>query len=295
MKRKPRYWFNLLGFAFVITFIGALVGLVYAGYIGADTYVHPVRYQRSTDETPALLSIPYQDVELRTEDGIKLTAWYTPSQNGAVVLVAHGFGGARSVGWHALFTRYGYGVLSWDARAHGESGGSLSTFGYHEVLDVKAAADFALAQPGVKRVGAWGGSMGAATVIQAAAQQPQISAVVADSAFPAISEMVARVSPFVPLTPFIQFFAEQASGISAEQLRPVDVIGKISPRPIFIIQGQADGTVPTDSAERLYAAAGEPRQLWTEPGVGHVAMYPTFGVEYERRVIEFFDATLLGR
>lgn len=294
MNRKLRYWLNLLGFAFVISFIGGLAGLVYAGYIGASAYVHPTRHQRPADETPALLAIPYEDVELQTEDGIVLKAWYTPPQNGAVILVAHGFAGARSVGWHALFARYGYGVISWDARAHGESGGSLSTFGYNEVLDVKAAADFALIQPDVRRVGAWGGSMGAATVIQAAAQQPNISAVVADSAFPAISEMVSRVSPFAPLTPFIQFFAEQASGVSAAQLRPIDVINKISPRPIFVIQGQADGTIPPDSAERLYAVAGEPRQLWTEPGVGHVAMYPTFGAEYERRVIEFFDAALLN-
>lgn len=291
--KTPRYWLNLLSFALTVVLLGGLAGLVYAGYIGANAYVHPVRYQRPADETPALLTVPYQDIVLTTQDGLTLKAWYTPSQNGAVILVAHGFGGARSVNWHALFARYGYGVLSWDARAHGESGGSVSTFGYSEILDVKAAADFALAQPDVKRVGAWGGSMGAVTVIRAAAHQPQISAVVADSAFPAVDEMVVRVSPFAPLTPFIRFFAEQASGVKAEQHRPVEVIGEISPRPVFIIQGEADRTIPPDSAERLYAAAGEPRQLWTEPGVGHVAMYRSFGAEYERRVIEFFNQALL--
>src|SRR5918912_1678378 len=66
--------------------------------------------------------IPYQTVALITEDGVRLAAWYTPPRNGAVILLAHGYGDNRPEWMHALFAKKGFGVLSWDARAHGESG-----------------------------------------------------------------------------------------------------------------------------------------------------------------------------
>lgn len=85
-----------------------------------------------------------------------------------------------------MLAREEYGVLAWDARAHGESDGEISTLGYKEVLDVKAALDFALAQPEIKHVGAWGGSIGGATMIRAAAEFPQIEALVVDSSFSSV-------------------------------------------------------------------------------------------------------------
>jgi fermentation-respiration switch protein FrsA (DUF1100 family) len=73
----------------------------------------------------------------------------------------------------------------------------------------------------------------------------------------------------------------------------VDDIGKISPRPVLLIQGMGDGMVPLDSAQRLYEAAGEPRQLWEEEGVPHLNMYIYYREMYTERVIEFFDKYLL--
>ena len=107
-------------------------------------------------------NIPYQSIDLITEDGIRLSAWYTPPRNGAVILLAHGYGDNRPEWVHELLAKKGYGVLAWDARAHGESDGEISTIGYLEVLDVKAALKYVLAQLDVKHVGAWGGSMGGA-------------------------------------------------------------------------------------------------------------------------------------
>jgi fermentation-respiration switch protein FrsA (DUF1100 family) len=239
--------------------------------------------------------VAYQDITLITQDGITLSAWYTPSRNGAPILVAHGYGGERSAATHALFARRGYGVISWDARAHGVSGGTTSTVGYFESLDVEAALDFALRQAGDKHVGAYGESMGAATVIRAAAQRSEIEAVVADSAYPTLDEMVGREVPSPLLLPFLRFFAERETGVSTQAMRPVDEIGRISPRPVFIIQGADDMTVPADSAQRLYNAAGEPRTLWVGAGVGHTGMRDAQPEEYDRRVFAFFDQSLVGK
>ena len=56
-----------------------------------------------------------------------------------------------------------------------------------------------------------------------------------------------------------------------------------------------DGMVPLNSAERLYEAAGEPRQLWTEKDVPHLNMYAFYKTRYTKRVIKFFDAYLLNK
>jgi fermentation-respiration switch protein FrsA (DUF1100 family) len=199
----------------------------------------------------------------------------------------------RSAQLHALFAQHGYGVISWDARAHGVSGGATTTIGYLESLDVEAALDYALRQDGVRHVGAYGLSMGAATVIRAAAQRREIEAVVADSAYPTLDEMVGREVPSPVLLPFLRFFAERETGVSAQAMRPVDEIGRISPRPVFIIQGADDTVVPADSAQRLYNAAGEPRILWIGAGVGHGGMRGAQPPEYDRRVFAFFDANLV--
>jgi dipeptidyl aminopeptidase/acylaminoacyl peptidase len=58
--------------------------------------------------------IEFREVELLTEDNVRLLAWYTPPQNGVVILVAHGYGDKRMEDFHALFASHGYGVVAWD-------------------------------------------------------------------------------------------------------------------------------------------------------------------------------------
>jgi fermentation-respiration switch protein FrsA (DUF1100 family) len=186
-------------------------------------------------------------------------------------------------------------VISWDFRAHGTSGGDFSSLGYYETLDAKAALDFALAQPAVEHIGAWGGSMGAVTMIRAAAQYPEIEALVADSPFITLEEEMDLRVPFPIMRSLIHFFAEKETGVTVDLVRPVDDIGRISPRPVFLIQGMGDGMIPLDSAQRLYDAAGEPRQLWTEKDVPHLNMYPFYQTRYTKRVIKFFDEHLLRK
>jgi fermentation-respiration switch protein FrsA (DUF1100 family) len=165
--------------------------------------------------------------------------------------------------------------------------------GYYEALDAKAALDFALAQPGVEHIGAWGGSMGAVTMIRATARYPQIEALVADSPYATLEDEMDLRVPFQIMRPLIRFFAERESGVTVDLVRPVDDIAHISPRPVFLIQGLADGMVPLDSAQRLYDAAREPRQLWEKQDVPHLNMYAYYKARYTRRVIRFFDEYLL--
>ncbi|MBI5951770.1 MAG: alpha/beta hydrolase [Chloroflexi bacterium] len=297
MKSKPsrlRYWLNLTAMTVLSLALAFFILVLYASNRWAQSHRYPAR-NVSTGAWLRENDIPYQDVKLTTTDGVDLAAWYTPPQNGAVILVAHGYNSGRPEDMYVMFAKNGYGVLAWDFRAHGESGGETCSLGFYEQLDAEAALTFALSQPGVEHVGAWGGSMGAATMILAAAEHPEIEATVSDSAFPSLEDVIRLNTPIRIMQPFVLFFAEQQGGFDLDQVRPVDEIAKISPRAVFIIDGWAGAAVVMNSPQRLYDAAGEPRQLWMADGIPHLATYSYFPTEYEERVIAFFDDYLLEK
>jgi fermentation-respiration switch protein FrsA (DUF1100 family) len=237
--------------------------------------------------------VDFQSVDLTTEDHVRLAAWYTPPRNGVVILLAHGYGDNRPEGVYAMFVKKGYGIVAWDARAHGESGGEVSTLGYREILDAKAALDFALAQGGVEHIGAWGGSMGGATLIRAAAEYPQIEALVVDSSFSSLESEVDCLAPYPVINPMAKLFMGLALGVNLDSVSPAAVIDRISPRPVYIIHGTADTTAPPESAQILYDAAMEPKYLWLQEEAIHLGIHMQNPARYKRRVLEFFDDWLL--
>ena len=275
MKRHPsrlRYWLNLSAMTALSLALTFFILVLYTSNRWVQSFLYPARViPPGTSLTEN--NIPFEEVKLTTMDGIRLAAWYTPAENGSVILVAHGYGGNRPEDIHVMLARNGYGVLAWDARAHGESGGETCSLGYYEQLDAEAALIYALSQPEVEHVGAWGGSMGAATMILTAAKHPEIEAVVSDSAFPTLEDVVRLNTPIKIMQPFVLFFAEQKTGVDLDQVRPVEAIAKISPRAVLVIDGWEGSAIVMNSPHRLFDAAGEPKGLWVEDGVPHLGMY----------------------
>jgi len=99
--------------------------------------------------------------------------------------------------------------------------------------------------------------------------------------------------PLPIIVSIAQFFAEQHTGFKSEDVAVVEYIGRISPRPVLLLQGGQDEEIPRDSGYHLYEAAGEPRELWYEPGQEHVFFDRDYPEEFERRVVGFFDKYLL--
>ncbi len=295
--RGFRYWLNLITVTVLSLSLTLFLVILHASNQWVQSYLHPARIIPAGNWLKEN-NIPYQEIELTAKDGVKLSAWYTPPHaegSRAVILVAHGYNANRPEGIYVMFAQHGYGVLAWDFRAHGKSGGDISTLGYYEQLDVEAALDYALAQPDVEHIGAWGGSMGGATMILTAAKHPEIEAVVSDSAFPTLDDVMKLNVPIKFMQPFMLFFGEWSSGAEIAQVRPVDEIAKISPRAVFIIDGWEGAAVVMNSPYRLYDAANEPKQLWVEDGVPHLGMYGNDPQEYEKQIIDFFDVWLLGK
>ena len=282
-------------FTFAIKAITILaVATVLLGFAEVNNALHPPRII-PPGNTLRKYKIPYQSLDLITQDGIRLSAWYTPPRNGAVIPLAHGYGDNRPEWVHELLAKKGYGVLAWDARAHGESDGEISTIGYLEELDVKAALDYALAQPGVQHVGAWGGSMGGATLIRAAAEFPEIEALFIDSSFASLNDEFDYLVPYPLVNPLAKFLAQLETGININEISPMNDIAEISPRPVYIVQGTGDTVAPPDAGKKLYEAAGEPRFLWEAENIKHLSIYLDNPRRYQRRLLAFFNEWLLGK
>ena len=202
----------------------------------------------------------------------------------------------------AMLHESGYGVLLTSVRAHDESEGELISFGMHEMKDWEAWYQFLLDQEDIdsEKIGVLGSSLGATEAIQFASINDGIGAVVAHSPFSSIDDTVTTsvtaltgLPPF-PFAPLVLFWAEQELGFDSAEIDAKLWIDDISPRPILILQGGQDTVVSTNSGELLFAAAGEPKELWFEPDLGHVAFDTELPEEFEQRVVGFFDRYLLA-
>ena len=300
-------WRKLALVALAELTILALVALVLIANLFADIMLRNPANERPKEQRAEAMLAQYnlthgQQITLTTADGLKLATWYWPSRNGAAVILLHGYKQIRSemLPIAAMLVRHGYGVMLPAMRGHGESDGELITFGYHETRDVEVAFQYLLAQPEVARdrIGILGNSMGGAIAILYASQTPAIKAVVAQSPYTTIDEMVAANVkrtvnlPSFPMTPMIVFFVERKAGFPVKEFAPIDHIAKISPRPVFIMTGGKDTWVNPNGGRQLYAAAGEPRELWFDPDLGHLEFSEKRADEFEKRVIAFFDQYL---
>ncbi|MCC7118651.1 MAG: alpha/beta fold hydrolase [Anaerolineales bacterium] len=295
MKRKFHglYYFRLISTVVILLSVSLSFATIYSVDQWTQSMLHPKRIP-VTGDWLRKEEILYQEITLTTKDGISLAAWYTPPENGAVILVAHGYNDNRPENIYAMLAGNGYGVLAWDFRAHGESGGEISTLGSLEQLDVEAALEYALLQKSVERVGAWGGSMGAATILLTAVRRPEIEAVVADSAFASLEIVLRKSMPYDFLFPLVAASGEYHAGVDLRKISPVSEIEKISPRAVFIIDGWDGSAKAASFPYLLYNAANEPKEIWTEAGIPHLGMLANNPKKYQRQVINFFNQYLLG-
>jgi len=173
---------------------------------------------------------------------------------------------------------HGFAVFIFNFRGAGASGGNLDMLGW--TRDLGAVIDYLYALPRVDKacLSLLGFSAGAAVSVYAAAQDKRVSAVVA-CACPAEFNLVSIAdSPPALVSHFRSIGAIRDDDFPAsakgwfngfEQVKPVDYIARIAPRPLLLVHGSRDETVEVGHAHRLYARAGEPKQLAIVEGAGH--------------------------
>lgn len=301
--RLLRLAFRLAAMVVALAIIAGVAGLAVATRREAlDLITNPSGDRTLPGQTPAAFGLDYEDVTVTTADGLALVGWFVPGVNGAVVMAQHGYKSNRGemLNEAAMLRRHGYGVLLTTVRAHDRSGGERITFGTEEMQDFEAWLRYLRGRPDVNvtRIAMLGNSMGGTLAIQFAADNPAIRAVATNSAFSSITDTIETsvrfftgLPPF-PFAPMILFWAEQEIGFHAADIDAKIWISKLSPRPVLLMQGGNDSVISVDSGQRLFDAAGEPRELWFEPDIRHAGFDEARPGEYERRVVGFFDRYL---
>jgi uncharacterized protein len=245
---------------------------------------------------PADLGRPYRQVTVRTSDGLALAGWYVRSRNGAAVISYPTRKGKLPQA--RMLIRHGYGLLLLDARGYDGSDGAPNMFGWGEARDIDAAVDWLRRQRDVHdgRVGGIGFSVGGEMMLEAAAGNPHLRAVISEGAgIRSIREELlygARSVPALP-TQAVQTAALALLSGTAPPTSLLDVVQRIAPRPVFLIHAE-HGVGSENLNENFYRAAGEPKQVWRVEGAAHTGGYQAAPRTYERRVVGFFDRALLN-
>jgi hypothetical protein len=241
------------------------------------------------------LGVAFEDVSFTTSDGLVLRGWYVPSRNRAAVIAFPGREGPQR---HArMLARHGYGVLLFDRRGEGDSEGDPNAFGWTGDRDVKAALAYLRGRSDVDpaRVGGIGLSVGGELMIETAAESSALRAVVSEGAgFRSTREHVELPGASKWLLLPQSLALTVATAVFSNHLPPPnlkDLVGDISPRPVFLIHATR-GQGGEELNPTYYAAAGDPKILWEISESGHTGGIEARPEEYERRVIAFFDRAL---
>jgi uncharacterized protein len=254
------------------------------------------------DDTIDNYGITFEHVEVNSSDGFLIKCWVSfVSAYAPTIVLCHGLGSSKhTMLIHAHYLiQAGYNVLLFDFRAHGESSGEKTSFGYLEKNDFKAVIDYLLSREDLqcKKIGVLGESMGAAVSILASGDYPEIRALCVDSCYPELyqgfTNVVQRLGlPRFPFANIARLFYELHFRVSIKTISPVDVVGRLSPRALFFIVGTLDARIPLEYSERLCAAARAPKHIWIIRDARHVEAHALEPIEYQRKVIAFFKKYL---
>ena len=234
-----------------------------------------------------LQPIPYEDVYIKSRDGLKLHAKYYHKVDGAPVIIkVHGYNGCPLrdfCGGGVEDLDKVYNVLLIDQRAHEYSEGKTTCFGIKEKYDVRDWAKYIVKRFGKNtKIVIYGISMGAATVLMASAMKglpKNVVGVMADCSYSSPKDIIIKVAtedmhlPGKLCFPLIWLGARIFGRFNLISDSPVKAVKK-NKLPLLIVHGLADTFVPSYMSEKIYEeATTEDKKLLLFKGAGHGISY----------------------
>lgn len=221
------------------------------------------------EDDPGTFGLAFEQVRFRSRgDRLQIAGWYVPNPGArrAMILV-HGRNASKQNAISGKLPQLaaeihsaGLAVLAIDLRGHGDSEGKRYTFGVHESRDVLGAVDF-LEEHGfvAGQIGVLGISLGGAAVIEAAAREPAIGAVVVESTFADINLLIEpnwKAESGLPIwfLPGVFFMWKRLMGFDLKQVKPAETLAKMPFRPMLIMHSKSDEMIDVHHADQLQAA-----------------------------------------
>jgi fermentation-respiration switch protein FrsA (DUF1100 family) len=253
---------------------------------------HAFYYPSKTDHgNPGQDGLKYEAVRFASSDGTQLSGWFLPAAHvadprNAKGTVIHVHGNAENISAHWPFVGWlslrDYNVFLFDYRGFGNSEGTPDPKGVFE--DTQSAFDYVRTRTDVdpEKLLLFAQSLGGNSAIAAvgAGNRAGIRAVAVEGTFYSHAAIANN-----------KLFG--AGLLVNDEYSAHRYIDKLAPIPLLLIHGANDNLVPRQHSERLFALAGEPKQLVLIPGGGHIdAMTMRFGPVYQDLLVAFFDEAL---
>ena len=249
---------------------------------------------------PARMGLVCEEVEIRTEDGFRLTAWWMPNgkPERAPVVILHGLGASKAhmIDYILFAQEQGNPTLAIDFRGHGGSDPSLTSIGYFESRDAEAAMRFVRDQGAGDPV-LWGTSMGAVSALLAAARDGSAAGIIADAPFDTYRNTVLHharlfygLSEF-PLITLAMPMIESRVGFRVDKVDCLRAAEQIRV-PMLLLAGEEDARMPPAMVRTIYERAAGPKEFWIIPGEGHENR--NFGQEFRDKIAGFLGKMRRG-
>ena len=265
-----------LGILIVITIAGAYIILAGFLFVFQSHYVYYP--ERALLADPSGVGLDFESVHFETEDGVKLSAWFIPSDNArGVILFCHGNAGNISHRLESIqiFHQLGLSVCIFDYRGYGQSEGSPTEQGTYQ--DAEAAWRYLTETRQVEpdQIIVFGRSLGGA-VAAWLAQSHRPGALILESTFTSVPDIAATLYPYLPVRFFSRFQYN-----TAEYLGGIDC-------PVLIVHSRDDEIMPFSHGRQLFEIAREPKELLEIYGT-HNEGFITSGEHYEQGLNAFIS------
>ena len=269
----------------ILAVAGAYLALVAFAYFGQSGMLYlPTIPSRELVANPEQIDLRYENVELHTEDGVRLHGWYIPAGRArGTVLFFHGNAGniSHRLDSIRIFHELELSVFIFDYRGYGRSDGRPSEGGTRR--DALAAWEFLTDQRGIdpRQIVLFGRSLGAAVAAQLATETAP-AALIIESAFTSVPDMAAELYWWLPVRWLTRF-----NYATREYVGRVDC-------PVLVVHSPEDEVIPFRHGEAIFAAAHEPKELLRLRG-GHNDGFLVSGDDYVRGLDAFVSRHLSRR
>jgi pimeloyl-ACP methyl ester carboxylesterase len=248
-----------------LALLGVALAFTVVPSIAAGGLLHPIRVALYHATPSGCLDQEFAG------DGLTLRGWRCAAvgpRRGSVVYL-HGVADNRSsaVGVIDHLTHQGFDVVAYDSRAHGQSDGSVCTYGFYEKRDMKYVIDSLPSGPVVLI----GTSLGGAVAIQGAVGNDRIAGAIAAEPFSDLRTIAIERAPRLLPGPMIARafrVAEERGRFDVASVSPVAAAASLR-IPVLLIHGADDRDTLPEHSRRILSALKGPKQLLLVPKAGH--------------------------
>jgi alpha-beta hydrolase superfamily lysophospholipase len=260
------------------------------------------RTTRARQTLPATAEgMTWEEVSCTTEDGLRLAGWVVaPPRPRATIALFHGLRGSKTKLLERidLLAAAGYRCVAFDHRAHGQSQGRRTSFGYYESRDARAVLQLIARRWSHQPRAALGISMGAAALCFVPQEVNSLDAVILESLYGDLaSAFRSRVGRGYP--PWVSRFSrgviwvtERRLGLRLVDLNPIEQVRRLAPAPVLLLTGSDDPHAPAAEVFRIYKRCHEPREFAVIPGASHGNVCEVGGEYYRELILDFLERRL---